>query len=807
MTTYAANLPSLMGQMQFYDNYIPVLHDGDYTITVTQALKGSAEAGGYDVDQSFDKTQKFTITGPRFSLDPADIHREFPPNLAQGQFSDVLPHITLTKRALPWERNVFAGNETPWLVLLVLTEDEILTPIIGSAVDSDKPNPAGASSITLNQLIAPQAAGVVVPDVGFDPYERPDEALCSVIDIAPATFQAVVPAQSDLAYLAHGRKVSVEPKSTTATVEAPGARVDAGTQWFSVIVAGRRPYAATSDDDAKTYRNVVHLVSLEGLTGYVPATPGDTVDFPSGTERVRLVSLASWTFDCLGLPAQSFADLMAGLLPGTDDAERDDLFLRLDAPALPESATPDQTYAKAALDAGYVARRYATRQGEQSFAWYRGPFAPQLPQRFEQGRRPFHVAGEAVIYDADRGLFDMSYASAFEIGRMAALHSGVMTSSLIAWRMRGRHLLDKLQHRMASTALQTLFATAPGTLQGAQLLSNALLTNRFLDYLTSDFVERVMPRISAPNPEPPQGLGDQEPMLRSLRASDPTESLRAVLETPQVTGFLQDSDDEALGPILDFLANLYLLRGVPFEYMVPDPRMLPAESVRFFYVDRNWLDSLIEGAVSVGTHTGIEAGFQAAMHGQVRTGTYALMHRVRNRLLGVSDPTVAAATDDVGAHGLSGMLIRSAVVSGWPGLEVHATDKDGNPIALIRMDHVGPQVLLCLFNGQPARVMVNEPQEGLHFGVESKDAVYLRNLTEPNPGFLVNPLQSFTASFNTERRLDVAKALADIQTGLGLSDPPGPADFAVQMVAVPERFTYAMPGVDPDADITPETQP
>src|SRR5215475_3180676 len=49
-----------------------------------------------------------------------------------------------------------------------------------------------------------------------------------------------------------------------------------------------------------------------------------------------------------------------------------------------------------------------------------------------------------------------------------------------------------------------------------------------------------------------------------------------------------------------FLAHLRLLVGVPFDYLVPDSRLLPDESIRFFYLDRSWTDRLVDGAISVG---------------------------------------------------------------------------------------------------------------------------------------------------------------------------------------------------------------
>ena len=49
-----------------------------------------------------------------------------------------------------------------------------------------------------------------------------------------------------------------------------------------------------------------------------------------------------------------------------------------------------------------------------------------------------------------------------------------------------------------------------------------------------------------------------------------------------------------------FLAHLRLLIGVPFDYLVPDPRMLPDESIRFFHLDRSWTDRLVDGVFAVG---------------------------------------------------------------------------------------------------------------------------------------------------------------------------------------------------------------
>lgn len=61
-----------------------------------------------------------------------------------------------------------------------------------------------------------------------------------------------------------------------------------------------------------------------------------------------------------------------------------------------------------------------------------------------------------------------------------------------------------------------------------------------------------------------------------------------------------DAEKEAWNYIIKWLTRLRLLDGVPFPYIVPTDGMLPNESIRFFHLDRNWLDALVDGALSTG---------------------------------------------------------------------------------------------------------------------------------------------------------------------------------------------------------------
>jgi hypothetical protein len=166
--------------------------------------------------------------------------------------------------------------------------------------------------------------------------------------------------------------------------------------------------------------------------------------------------------------------------------------------------------------------------------------------------------------------------------------------------------------------------------------------------------------------------------------------------------------------IVNWLAQLTLLYGVPFEYLVPDAAMLPTESIRFFYMDQNWTNRLIDGAVNIALGSTQDYVHILTTFEQTAQAAALAQNLVRARLRGKPDPQ-AVTVDGT----LTGVLLRSAVVAGWPGIEVAAfADEAGTQaLPLLRMDRLSDNVLICIFNGVPALVNFSEPPEGLHFGV------------------------------------------------------------------------------------------
>ncbi len=212
-----------------------------------------------------------------------------------------------------------------------------------------------------------------------------------------------------------------------------------------------------------------------------------------------------------------------------------------------------------------------------------------------------------------------------------------------------------------------------------------------------------------------------------------------------------DADDDSAMPaeLRNWLVNLRLLHGVPFANIVADTELLPAEelgvrggSIRWFYLDRRWTDAIVQGALSVGTVNSDDRIQLTNNYPAIREELDDEERNVR-RHAGASRRSARSGDDASGTAGpITGFLLRSSAVSGWPGLHVRAfdvdpaegddalfADDDPRRIRLLRLERLAPAVLLCLFDGVPKVVHIEEPRQGIQFGFEFEDTGLQRGAT------------------------------------------------------------------------------
>ncbi len=397
----ADDTPLQPGQVRFYCAAQPPLQAGGYWLQASQTVAGLKEQ---PADNHYGMQQPFAVSGARFRLPPQDLQLVYPPANQVGAYEESLPHVVLRTRTLPWVRQIDGGTSgagddngdvPPWMGLLTVYPAEL--------------GNAAPFTTTVGRLIAPEAVNILGPsliDAATMTQAEKDTQLLA-IDLDLPVFLAIAPQLQELPWLAHVREVNTDQKEIMQMVE---------DGWFSVVVGNRLPQA-----DAE---NTCFLVSLEGQQAHLNGGPA--ID-PRYT-KIRLACLASWKFSAAAARG-SFLHIMQSLATrgGID-------LLQPTHDALPNDLNPAQQQAKEALEIGFLPMLNVTRGGEQTTSWYRGPLAPVPTSSDSLG--PYFFSDRAIRYDQSNGLFDMSYAGAWQIGQLLALSDAAFAKALFDWRLQ-----------------------------------------------------------------------------------------------------------------------------------------------------------------------------------------------------------------------------------------------------------------------------------------------------------------------------------------------------------------------------------
>jgi hypothetical protein len=316
-------------------------------------------------------------------------------------------------------------------------------------------------------------------------------------------------------------------------------------------------------------------------------------------------------------------------------------------------------------------------------------------------------------------------------------------------------------------------------------------------------------------------------------------------EHSHLPGAVEPAEIDLPASVHSWILQLGLLNGVPFNYLVPDERLLPSESIRFFQVDPVWVECLLDGAFGVSRVLSSDMEHDQALKEAGKIPARAHQH-----------------------ERLSGFLLRSSVVSGYPHLLVdgyvlahdeggttfhkitadsplpnelvnifktkalflpanpllHNTKSnkwkisdpgskqllyevslEGNQMAiklpLLRMDRLSSSLLLCIFGGTLERMDIHQKPEALHFGFDPASGnnpgapAYEKTIRDKEGERISKPAVAVAW------RGDKMKRIVDInelQKGMGKSVPFGDdewsaAQFAMEMLEGVQRVQFLIP--------------
>ncbi|MFB6601389.1 hypothetical protein ACFCXR_23840 [Streptomyces noursei] len=678
----------------------PAVESGRYKVTVTTEVSGSGvTAGGLPP-----ASHELTVAGPRYALDAATVDTLYPPPGSSGDYRRTMAHLSLTEPTLPWQRDARASHASdtarpPWLALLVLSKGE--API---NPDTGKATVQRTIKDFMDQCKAAQGE-VLLPDLGEEELPK-GLTNCSTIDVSAEVFTDVLPRRQEIGNLVFVRRVLDKDRLWADKTTAPATNNEHAR---ALVLSARLP--ATPGPYS------AHLVSLEGLGDYLdgawPLKRGGTT-----IQQVRLLSLYSWSFHHAPDARGSFEDAVNELVDNNGD---DAMLLRLPvpggcAPNAKDSATG--AAARRRLCAGYVPVTHRLSTGEETFAWYRGPFTPVTAEKLPRSPENLHYESDALAYDQAHGVFDVSYASAFTLGRFLLLSDPALNQALSVLRKDVHNTLHVALAQGAARqgpdgqGARTVMARALDAAAEAGTASSPRVARhlRVTGGARRDFETLLATRTARAGRGVPVGKAPQQTHTDAARLQDTRTALRAAAQLPAsnaLAALVSHVVDQHVPALDEALCARRLLAALPLDHLVPDRRMLPPESIRFFAVDGGWLSVMLAGALRMGQATSLDHAATTHLH---------------TRLLQNANLPP------------SGMLVRSRVVRDWPSLIVEATVQGSNGSGSVLYNpprRVAPDLLLVFFTQDPDQVVLRRPAEQPHYGLDGEQIVNLRDLSDP----------------------------------------------------------------------------
>ena len=496
MTQTSGDTDLLRKKASFIQHSLPGLEaDRRYRLSVQQSLQTSA---GADVSVTGlpSLTRTFGVVAPRFALSQDAIHSVFPPPNSAGEFSGSLAHVVLETEKLPWMRTPYSPDNEPgaqtrtytttvghasvdvhydddrasWLGVVLVSPSDlggqdpsrlIVQGTVGDLIPSALGGtlPANAYSV-YSYLLEPQYAAKAKPPIDPGIGIATADAV-RYLDVPCALFNAMAPSIADLEMAAHVRAVEMDAKPI-----APDTTVNPQEQ-YAIVIGNRLPESRAagtggSDQQPAPGTNVALLVSFESLEfalrGHTAGSVYDTHVASRSDGVVRLVVLYQWRFTSWDDTSFEFETLLKGL-NGRDPAAPNvsvdvpDPMLRMPSPPV-FGDTDTETIVAEMLASGYMPFQHLTRVAPsadaaataQTVSWYRGPlipfgaFVPSIA--FLSTADP--DTGEPLIFSADQmlrfdpivGIYDVSYAAAWQLGQLLALSNKDFSVALYRWKQQ-----------------------------------------------------------------------------------------------------------------------------------------------------------------------------------------------------------------------------------------------------------------------------------------------------------------------------------------------------------------------------------
>ncbi len=636
----------------FHDYHKPVLQDGEYTIEVSQkvSIKDNATPAVSPAIKS--QSLNFYVSGPRFHLDQSLIYSVYPPHGGKGDYMAALPSLVLNRNTLPWERSPINPDEkntgsAPWLFLLLIDETET-----SKVAEKNNTDLKGLKDLFVSD------EKVTKPLIASELKRLPKKINYLEIDSSLKTL--LPPDLNSLKYLGYTRIKEVDPNNAA--------------EEKAVLLCNRLP--------RRGHNSTVYLVSVEN--NY--KSDNTEINFEgiiNGQGKYIFPYFFKWQFhsfdDQLYCVTKAIEEKLAAANPSNNFTGLSSIYDILyentgDFVAkLKDLNITDKT----TID---IIKRTAKLPGStfhELLSHLAGSFAPMKP-------------GAAASGISASGTVNLPYNKLD--GSQAVSTSAYYRSPLAAGQIDLSSIKPDFPFIMKDS--KKTIPTSPGDFKIKDTIKNtddttyaaAFELGRLIALDDTDFANEFY-----------KWKNETATAIRSKRIK--SEDYYPIINHLPLTDKPKDK------PIPQHIKNKFnswkKLQGLPYRYLVPNPTLLPNESIRFFRLDNNWVNAFICGAFSIG-------------------------HTVKADLSGKLQDLLLKSNDIV-----TGFMINSLAVSGWPDFEVDVyknppTDSTSSLVP-IRKDNLDVNIRIYLFKDSIAELHFHLHPGKLHSGFLYEDSKYTKN--------------------------------------------------------------------------------
>lgn len=252
----------------------------------------------------------------------------------------------------------------------------------------------------------------------------------------------------------------------------------------------------------------------------------------------------------------------------------------------------------------------------------------------------------------------------------------------------------------------------------------------------------------------------------------------------------------------NWLEDKLLLFDVPFNYLVPNEKMLKEETLANFHMDYGWIECLLDGALSIAWTSDSENLMNQVMEKGPWSRIKNQADQMAAELKEIKDKDKVISPSLNGF--ISGFMLRSKLISGWIGVKVFAKGVDASLeddldwLVPLRLERIKDDILFCLFDRKVRQIVIIQPPESMHFGLEeSSKEKFLKHPRVAEKGDLLGTIdtqkkvEKIPFRNKTLKVLDIKKMAKNMQQVTGQKTFTS-AQFAFHMVESPILFTLEL---------------